>query len=93
MSKFIVPTSDDWVLGIKRVGNGYVIQMANGADEEGHIKIEEYVVQEKDSVEDSEMEATCDLLYKVLECFGPNYSHHRKKNIIIKIEEEKEEIL
>ena len=89
MSKFIKPDNDDWMLGIKKVGNGYVIQTANGTDEGGHIHIAEEVVEEKD-IEFGEHEATVGLLHKILEFYGPNYSGHSRKNVVIKLEGEDE---
>ena len=85
-SKFIKPDRDDWILGVKKVGNGYIIQTAMGADEDenGHIPIKEEVVAE-DGTEFEEHEAAACLLYKVLEFFGPSYSKHNKKNVIIKV--------
>lgn len=84
MSKFIKPDKDDWIFGIKKVSNGYVIQKVNGIDENEQFHIEEEVIQQNES----EYEATLDLLYSVLDFFGPRSNDHNKKNIKMTLEEQ-----
>jgi len=93
MSHFIAPIGDDdTIMGIKRVSNGFEIQISEGEDENGNIKISEMVIQEKDNIIDDmdDLEAAQNLLYQVLETFGYHYSKHNKRNIEIKIKKNRE---
>ena len=85
MSKFICPDRNDWIIGIKRVSNGFVVQEVTGTDDE--VKIEEFAYQEKEDVlsDEKDLEVMADLLFHIKEFLGCSYSKHKKKNIEIKI--------
>jgi hypothetical protein len=91
MSRFINPSEGDWILAIKKVSNGFVIQETNGTWYKKDVedsKIIETVFQEKEdnfTNQGDDLENFCDVLYHIQEAFGIFNSKHNDKNIEIKV--------
>ncbi len=71
-----------WKTTIERVENGFVVESFEGEKKTT-------VVFESYDIEDGELECMETLLRHIQTYFGVFYSKHNKKNLIIKIEEDK----
>ena len=78
-----------WALGIIRSDNGYILKWYEES-EDGQQIPHALVVEESDE-EDGELKAAQKMLREVLEYFGVYYSKHHAKNLVVKIEGEKDE--
>lgn len=92
MSHFIKPERDDlYLIGIKKVSNGFVVQQSDGCIDDSNIpQITEVVFEEKEDVtnsDDNDLDKIVELLYHIKEYLDCRYSKHKKRNIVIKVEE------
>jgi len=77
---------NEWKLEIRKAQNGYVLKgKFNDSD-----LVQEIIIEEKD-IDCPKLEAMKDVLYLVTEYFGIYYSKHNKQNLLIDIEETKDE--
>jgi hypothetical protein len=96
MSHFIVPVPEDYfMIGIKKVSNGFIVQQVEGTIGTTDIpKIEEVVFEEKEDIinDEHDLDKMIELLYYIKEYLGCRYSKHNEKNIVIKVEGENEDV-
>jgi len=84
--KNLMRINNEWQLTIKKADNGFILEShTEGSD--GDLFLNKRVIEE----DDGELEAMKDLLWAVKEHFGTYWNKHNKKNLNIKIEEEKED--
>lgn len=76
-----------WAIGIMRVSNGYILKWYD-EDEEDREFPQSMVIEEE---EGGELKAAQKMLWEVLEYFGIYYSKHNKRNLVVKIEGNKDE--
>jgi hypothetical protein len=80
-----------WTISVERVNNGFVCKIPD-EDEEGETIIKSDVFQDNpDSQEEDDLDNMVKLLCFIKDYFGVNYSKHNKRNIVINIEEKKDE--
>lgn len=77
---------DTWNLEIIRVNNGYVVKGRNDNNHNNTIVIEHSDIHDEDDLSGMEK-----LLFYIKEYFGVYYSKHNKKNLVIKIEDNKKD--
>lgn len=92
MSYFIKPGVNDlYLIGIKKVSNGFVVQHSDGSmDDSDTVKITETVFEEKEDSsreDDNDLDKVVELLYYIKDYLDCRYSKHKKRNIVIQVEE------
>jgi hypothetical protein len=76
-------------ISIKRVENGFIVEWQEKEDDDCFVS-RKFIFEDKNSTEndDGEIEALQEALLEVKEQLGYFNSKHKKKNLIIKIEEQ-----
>ncbi len=88
-SKFISPHESDWMVGIKKVDNGYILQTCIKNDDKTE-NLKELLFETKGEDPTSELHVFKDLMYELIDIFAIDNSKHDEYNLKIKVERNEE---